>query len=167
MQTMTWIRKWASSQLSKLGVVYLQVVDLIGVIFLSFFILPGALQRNTSCVFWTASLALPLQGFDTNALGLFCEHSVSRTLAPVQLSKLAGINLADDITGFRHSFIFISVLLLYGDGPNDKRGSMGNVRLHIFIRSVMFPSRDWIILFYVWLDNQIMWSSRVHLKKIG
>lgn len=122
MQTMTWMRKWASSQLSKLGVVYLQVVDLIGVIFLSFFILPGALQRNTSCVFWTASLALPLQGFDTNALGLFCEHSVSRTLAPVQLSKLAGINLADDITGFRHSFIFISVLLLYGDGPNDKRG---------------------------------------------
>lgn len=119
--------------------------------------LPSAFQRNISFAFWTVSLALLLQGFDSNALGLFCEHSVSRTLAPVQLSKLAGINLADDITGFRHSFIFISVLFLYGDCPNDKRGSMGNVRCHIFIRSVMFSSRDLIRLFYLRLGNQIMW----------
>lgn len=54
--------------------------------------------------------------------------TLSQGRAPVQLSKLAGINLADDITGLRHSFIFISVLFLVdGGGPNDISSTMANV----------------------------------------
>lgn len=75
---------------------------------------PVLSEKVFASVFWHPK-HLHLTAADINAWGPFSEHFVSRTLAPVQLSKLAGINLADDIIGHRQSFIFISVLFLEGE----------------------------------------------------